>query len=179
MEADTKTLRRSFHMATALTRWDPSADFAAMRNLMDRFFDQPFPRFSFRNGEELGNATLSLDVVENGDTYVLKAAIPGVDPKDVDISVDDDVLTIRGEFNKQEESGDETYLRRELRYGAFERQLRLPPTVDPEKAEAAFEHGILKLTLPKKPEARARSIKITPQGVIEGAKDGAHANDQN
>jgi HSP20 family protein len=59
-------------------------------------------------------------------------------------------------------------LRRELRYGSFQRQLRLPPTVDAEKAQATFEHGVMKLTLPKKPEARSRSFKITPQGVIEG-----------
>lgn len=155
-------------MATSLTRWDPAADFAAMRNVMDRIFDQPLNRLSFRGGEDLGNSSLSLDVVENGDTYVIKAAVPGVDPKDVEISVDEDVLTIRGEFNKQEETGDETYLRREIRSGSFVRQLRLPPTVDPEKAQASFENGLLKLSIPKKPEARARSIKITPQGVIEG-----------
>jgi HSP20 family protein len=102
-----------------------------------------------------------------------------VDPKDVEISVDEDVLTIRGEFSKQEESSEENYLRREIRYGSFQRQLRLPPTVEPERAEATFEHGMLKLSIPKKPEARARSIKITPQGVIEGGQDGAHTNAQN
>jgi HSP20 family protein len=157
-------------MATTLTRWDPAADFAAMRNVMDRLFDQPFNRLPFRPNEDLGNTTLSLDVVENGDSYVVKAAVPGIDPKDVEISVDEDVLTIKGEFNKQEESSDENYIRREIRSGSFVRQLRLPPTVEPEKAEAKFEHGMLTLSIPKKAEAKARSIKITPQGVIEGAK---------
>lgn len=157
-------------MATALTRWDPSADFAAMRNLMDRFFDQPLGRLPFRPGEDLGTTNLSLDVVENGDTYVIKAAVPGIDPKDVEISVDEDVLTIKGEFSKQEETKDENYIRREIRTGSFQRQLRLPPTVEPEKAQASFEHGMLTLSIPKKAEARARSIKITPQGVIEGQK---------
>lgn len=166
-------------MATALTRWDPAADFAAMRTMMDRLFEQPFPRLPFRNGEELGAASLSLDVVETGDTYVIKAAVPGVEPKDVDISVDEDVLTIRGEFNKREESNEDNYLRREIRYGSFQRQLRLPPTVEPEKAEATFENGMLTLSLPKKPEARARSIKITPQGVIDAAQNGAQEHDQN
>jgi HSP20 family protein len=156
-------------MATALTRWDPAADFAAMRNVMDRLFDQPLVR-TLRSGEDLGNPTLSLDVIENGETYVIKAAVPGVDPKDVEISVDEDVLTIRGEFTKQEETSEENYLRREIRSGSFQRQLRLPPTVEPEKAEATFENGLLKLSIPKKPEARARSIKITPQGVIDGVK---------
>ena len=140
-----------------------------MRNVMDRLFDQPLVR-TLRSGEDLGNPTLSLDVIENGETYVIKAAVPGVDPKDVEISVDEDVLTIRGEFTKQEETSEENYLRREIRSGSFQRQLRLPPTVEPEKAEATFENGLLKLSIPKKPEARARSIKITPQGVIDGVK---------
>lgn len=159
-------------MATALTRWDPAADFAAMRNLMDRVFDTSFPRLvPFRNGgEDLGPANLNLDVLETGDSFVIKAAIPGVDPKDVEITVEDDVLTIKGEFEHKEEANEENYLRREIRYGAFQRQLRLPPTVDAEHAQAAFEHGMLRLSIPKKPEARARSIKITPQGVIEAQK---------
>lgn len=161
-------------MATALTRWDPAADFAAMRNVMDRLFEQPFTRLPFRTSEDLGNTTVSLDVVENGDSYVVKAAVPGVDPKDVEISVDEDVLTIKGEFNKQEETKDENYIRREIRSGSFLRQLRLPPTVEPEKAEAKFEHGMLTLSIPKKAEAKARSIKITPQGVIEGEKVGTN-----
>lgn len=157
-------------MATALTRWDPSGDFAAMRNVMAGLFDQGFGRFpALRNGEDLGPASLTMDVVENGDSFVVRAAVPGVEPKDVDISVEEDILTIKGEFSTREEKEEENYLRREIRAGAFQRQLRLPPTVDAERAEAKFEHGMLTLTLPKKPEARARSIKITPNGVIEGA----------
>jgi HSP20 family protein len=155
-------------MPTTLNRWDPSADFSVIRNVMDRFFDQPAVRRQFRVGEDLGPSALSVDVVETGDTYVIKAAVPGVDPNDVEISVEEDVLTIRGEFTKQEESSEENYLRREIRFGSFQRQLRLPPTVEPEKAQATFENGLLKLSIPKKPEARARSIKITPNGVIEG-----------
>ncbi len=158
-------------MATALSRWDPAGDFAAMRNVMDRLFDQGVGRFpALRNSEDFGPATLTMDVVETGESFVVKAAVPGVDPKDVDISVDEDVLTIKGEFSHREEKEEENYLRREIRSGSFQRQLRLPPTVEPEKAEATFEHGMLTLTLPKKPEARARSIKITPNGVIEGEK---------
>ncbi|WP_322796379.1 Hsp20/alpha crystallin family protein [Tepidiforma sp.] len=157
-------------MATALTRWDPAAEIAAMRNWMDRVFQESFGRFpAFRNGsEDLGPISLALDVIEQPDSYVIKAAVPGVDPKDVEITVEDDVLTIRGQFEHKEEANEANYLRREIRYGSFERQLRLPPTVDAEKANASFEHGMLRLVLPKKPEARARSIKITPQGVVEG-----------
>lgn len=156
-------------MPNAITRWDPASEFTTMRNLMDRLFDQSFGRLpSIRGGEDLGPSSLGLDVIETGENFVVKAAVPGVDPQDVDISVEDDVLTIKGEFQQKDETSEENYLRRELRYGNFQRTLRLPPTVDAEHAEAHFEHGMLKLTLPKKPEARARSIKITANGVIEG-----------
>jgi HSP20 family protein len=157
-------------MATTLTRWDPAAELAGVRQLFDRFFDQGFGRFpSLRpNGEDFGSQSLALDVYETNDELVVKAAVPGVDPKDVDIEVDDDVLTIRGEYAKKDEGSEGGYHRRELHWGKFERAMRLPPTIDAGKAQARFEHGMLTLTLPKKEEARARTLKITPQGVIEG-----------
>ncbi|MGH2610917.1 MAG: Hsp20/alpha crystallin family protein, partial [Tepidiformaceae bacterium] len=113
-------------MATTLTRWDPFNEVSAMRNVMDRLFDQSLGRFPSlaRAGEDLGIGTLGLDVYETNDEYVVKAAVPGVDPKDVEISVDDDVLTIKGEFAQREDVNEEGWLRRELRYGGFHRQLR-------------------------------------------------------
>ena len=163
-------------MPNSLTRWDPMTELASMRGMMDRLFDQGFGRFpALRSfGEELnGNGGVGLDVFETNDDFVVKASVPGVEPKDVEITVEDDVLTIKGESEHREETKEGQYLRREIRTGSFSRSLRLPPTVDAEKAEAAFEHGILKLTLPKRPEARAKSFKITPSGVqdvIEGEK---------
>jgi len=155
-------------MSSTLTRWDPFAELASMRSAMDRIFDHSLSRFpSFRgNGEELGTPEVALDLYETNDEFVVKAAVPGIDPKDVDISVDEDVLTIRGEYERRGQVDEDRYLRRELHWGSFARQLRLPPTVDAEHASASFENGILTLTLPKKPEARARVIKITPQGMI-------------
>lgn len=158
-------------MASSVNRWDPLTEVSAMRNAMDRIFEQSVGRLpTFRGGEDLGMSALGMDVFETNDSYVVKAAIPGVDPKDVDISIDDDVLTISGEFEQKDESKEENYIRREMHYGSFRRSLRLPPTVDADKANAEFEHGIMKLTLPKRPEARARSLKITPQGVVEAGK---------
>lgn len=157
-------------MSSTLTRWDPFAELASMRSAMDRIFDHSLSRFpSLRtNGEEIAASDLALDVYETNDEFVVKAAVPGIDPKDVDISVDDDVLTIRGDYERRDQVDEDRYLRRELHWGGFARQLRLPPTVDAEHANASFENGILTLTLPKKPEARARVIKITPHGVIAG-----------
>lgn len=158
-------------MARTLTRWEPFADFANMRTVFDRMFDENFPRFAaLRNAEDVGGYNLGVDVYETPGELVVKAAIPGVDPKDVDISVEEDVLTIRGETRHEEEAAEDHFIRRELRYGAFQRTLRLPPTVDADKATASFEHGVLKLQLPKRPEAKARSIKITPHGVIEAGQ---------
>lgn len=156
-------------MATALTRWDPFGELAGMRSVLDRLFDDGFPRSLHRASEELGPGALGIDIIENGEELVVKAHVPGIDPKDVDISIEDDVLTIKGETRAEEEKKEDNYLRRELRYGSFLRSLRLPPTVDAEKATAQFENGELRLRLPKKPESKARSIKITPQGVIDGA----------
>lgn len=155
-------------MPTSLTRWDPASEFNTMRSLMDRFFEQGRGRLPFRMGEDLGPSSLALDVIETGEDFVVKAAVPGIDPADIDISVEDDVLSIKGEFQGDEETNEDSYLRRELRFGSFQRTLRLPPTVDAERAQAKFEHGVLTLTLPKKPEARARSIKITTNGVVDG-----------
>ena len=149
-------------MATTLTRWDPFNELTNVRSVMDRLFDQRFGRFPGARAasEELGPASLGIDVYETTTEYVVKAAVPGIAPEELDISVEDEVLTIRGEFRQETEVSEDTYLRKELRTGAFQRALRLPPTVDAENASAAFEHGVLKLTLPKKPEAQARSIKI-------------------
>lgn len=161
-------------MATAISRWDPTTDITSMRNMMDRLFEGSFGRFpAFRPAsEELGAAALGLDVYETNDALVVKAAIPGVNPQDLDIAVEDDVLTIKGEFKQESSSDENQYHRRELRYGSFERSLRLPPTVDAERAEATFENGMLKLEVPKKAEAKARSIKITPRGVISDSGTG-------
>jgi len=160
-------------MARALARWDPFTEIANMRSAFDRIFEDNFPRPARAGGEEIGGGNLGLDVYETPEEFVIRAAVPGVEPKDVEITVDEDVLTISGESRKEEEVKEEHYHRRELRVGSFQRSLRLPPTVDPEKATASFENGLLKLSIPKKPEAKARSIKITPQGVIQGEKAAA------
>lgn len=152
---------------STLVRWDPTAEFNSLRSAMDRLFEQSFGRTANGRSDELETRTLSLDVIETNTDFVVKAAIPGVDPKDVDITINDDVLTISGQYKSEAEEKDHAYIRRELHWGGFHRSLKLPPTVEADKANAKFEHGMLELTLPKRPEARSRSLKITPQGVIE------------
>jgi len=128
---------------------------------MDRLFG---PRILAWEPAELGFA---LDVYENDDALVVKAALPGVRPDEVDISVTDDILTIKGETKSEEETKDGSYHRRELRYGAFARSIALPTLVNHDKAEATFENGILTVTLPKAEEVKPKSIKIAAHGVTE------------
>jgi HSP20 family protein len=132
---------------------------------MDRLFGDFFgPRVMTWEPAELGFA---LDVYETDDVLVVKGALPGVRPEEVDISVTDGVLTIKGETKSEEENKDENYHRRELRYGAFSRSVALPTRVDHDKAEAKFENGMLTISLPKAEEVKPKSIKIAAHDVVE------------
>ena len=159
-------------MVSSITRWDPWREMSEFRRTMDRMFGDGLSRLmELRPGyEDTGPYALECDVSEGPDRLVVKAAIPGIKPEDVEINVEDDVLTIRGQHQEEQASENESYLRRELHWGAFERSLRVPPTVDADRAEAHFEHGLLTVTLPKRPEAQPKKIKITAQPMIEGEK---------
>ena len=150
-----------------LMRWDPFDDMRGLRHRMDRLAEDFFhgPRVFTWQPAELGFA---LDVYETDEALTVKAALPGVRPDEVDISVTGDVLTIKGETKSEEETKSENYHRRELRYGAFARSVPLPTRVNHEKAEATFENGVLTVTMPKAEEVKPKSIKIAARGVIEG-----------
>ena len=149
-----------------LMRWDPFDDMRGLRQRMDRLFGDFFsPRVLTWEPAELGFA---LDVYETDEALMVKGALPGVRPEEVDISVTGDVLTIKGETKSEEETNDGNYHRRELRYGSFARSIPLPTRVNHDKAEATFENGILTVTLPKAEEVKPKSIKIAAHGVIEG-----------
>lgn len=104
--------------------------------------------------------TPSLDVSETKNNIVVKAEAPGVDPKDIDISLTGDVLTIKGEKRQEKEEKEQNYHRVERSYGVFARSVRLPQEVQSDKIEANYKKGILKITLPKSEEAKKKEIKI-------------------
>jgi HSP20 family protein len=133
---------------------DPFTDTAPLRQAMERLFEESFPRPSRR--------WLAVDVYETADALVIKAALPGLKPDEVDIAIDGDTLTITGEFKADEASTEHEYHRRELYVGGFERALRLPERFETEKAAAAFENGMLTLTVPKVERAAVRHIKVQP-----------------
>lgn len=141
-------------MSTALTRWDP---FAELRSQFDRMLDEVMV-----DGRER-TWTPAIDVVREKDKLVIRADIPGVKPEDVKVEVEDDVLTVSGEHEERKEEKDKHYVRRERRYGAFQRSLVLPPDVDPEKIEAKTKDGVLEVTVPLPKEAKKKPITITPK----------------
>jgi HSP20 family protein len=141
-------------MAT-LTRWQPLHELATMRNdmdhLMERFFVDPFfgnaPVWSQRNGSAWN---LALDVAEDADFYIVKASIPGINPEDLDITLTDNVLTIKGETKAEQEAKETNWHVRERRYGTFMRSVTLPAPVEADKVEAFNEHGVLTLRIPNR-----------------------------
>jgi HSP20 family protein len=141
-----------------IIRWEPFNELVSLRDAMDRLFEESIIRprgmiESFAEG-------LAVDMFQTKDEVIVKAAIPGVKPEDIDVSVSNDVLTIKGEFKQEENVERENYIRRERRFGSFSRALPLPLPVNVEKASAEFEHGILKLVLPKAEEVKPKSIEI-------------------
>jgi HSP20 family protein len=147
---------------TNLTRWDPFRGSISLREAMDRLFEEsfvhPFGRWPLLEGEA---RPLALDLSETEEDLVVEASLPGFDSKDVDISIVGNTLTIKGEKkqeNEKEEKG--KYHLRERRYGAFQRTITLPTDVDADAAEAIFENGELKLTLPKVEAARPKRIEL-------------------
>jgi len=110
-------------------------------------------------GERAGFAP-SVDVYETKDAVHVDAQLAGVDPKDVEISIDNDILTLRGETKKQSEVDDKNFYRKEVRHGSFFRRVALPVPVVSEKAEATYAEGLLKVTVPKAEPKKAKTIKI-------------------
>ncbi|HEY67840.1 MAG TPA: Hsp20/alpha crystallin family protein [Thermoflexia bacterium] len=147
-----------------MVRWEPFRDLISLREAMDRLFEESFVRPRTGWLAPLGAETLAVDMYETDDAIVVKTAIPGVKPEDVDVSIAGDTLTIKGETKAEEEVKEENYIRRERRYGSFCRSLTLPVPVVADDAEAEFENGILTLTLPKAEEVRPKTIKVKAKG---------------
>lgn len=143
---------------TNLVQWDP---FAEIRSTMDRLFEQGFSRpWRLLNVAEY-QATFPADIWETDEAIEVVAALPGVRPDDVDIAVVGNVLNIKASAHEPEAAQTQrNYFRRELQYGSYARSFSLPVSVEPDKAEARYEHGMLYLTLPKAESVRPKQIKI-------------------
>jgi HSP20 family protein len=126
-----------------------------MDRLFDRFFEPPWTE-----SMGLGDWTPALDVTEGKDAITVTAEVAGVEPKDITVSLEGDVLTIKGEKEQKKEEKDERYHRVERSWGAFVRSVRLPASVDSGKVNAAFKNGVVTITLPKAPGAKGTTIPV-------------------
>ncbi|MCK6481363.1 MAG: Hsp20/alpha crystallin family protein [Planctomycetes bacterium] len=144
-------------MNTKLTRFDPFTGLTRWGEDLDQFFND-----FWRTGASAEASLLSpaIDVAENEGALTVSAELPGLERKDIDLTVKDGVLMLRGEKRMEEESRDRKYHRIERRYGSFYRALALPDTVDADRVDAAFRNGVLTVTLPKRPESKPRNISI-------------------
>lgn len=128
------------------------------RREWDGFFDRVFGQGSALSGGE--SLWPSVDVSESKGKYTVTAELPGLEAKDVDVSIEGDVLTIRGEKKKESEEEGENFHRVERSYGSFSRSFRLAGHVNPDKVKAKFKNGVLTLTLPKSAETVGRQIEV-------------------
>jgi len=127
-------------------------------NLFDRFFDLDFP--SSRRFFGRGDWDPRVDLIEGKDILTVKAEIPGCDPKDIDVRLDERLLTIKGEKRQEKEEKDDNFHRVERAYGSFMRNINLPAEVDQENIDASYKKGVLKLVFKKTKETEGKKIEI-------------------
>ena len=140
-----------------LIPWKPAREMMTLREAMDRLFDDAFTSpLSLRDGW----SAPAIDMYQTDDEVVVRAALPGIKPDDVQINITGDVLHIKGEMKHEEEKQEKAWHMREQRWGAFERSIALPTDVVADKAKAEFENGVLTVTLPKAEEVKPKTINI-------------------
>jgi HSP20 family protein len=142
-----------------LVRIDPFRELAGLQDRVNRIFGDPA---RFTNGQEPSWTSWSpaVDILEKGDNLVLRAELPGMNEKDIDVSVENGVLSLRGERKSNVEDKSENFHRTERYYGTFSRTFSLPTTVDVSKIHATYKDGILEVTLPKAETAKPKRVEI-------------------
>ena len=145
---------------TLIRRTNPLGELVSLRQAMDRLFEDSFVRSRWSGGSD--EHQLALDVYATPDSLVVEAALPGVKPEDVDVSVLGDTLTISATTGSEQSRDDEGYSYREIRRGSFTRTVTLPGGLKADAATASFDNGMLRLSFPKAEEAKPRQIQIKP-----------------
>src|SRR6185295_1400283 len=148
-----------------IVRYDPFRDLRTLQEEVNRLFSTNLTRGFGEEGIGAGAWNPSVDIYENKDQIVLEAELPGMKRDDFELSVENNVITLRGErqFEKKEEA--DNYHRVERSYGSFTRSFTLPQSVSAEGATAEYRNGVLRVTLPKREETKARRIKISDEGA--------------
>jgi HSP20 family protein len=145
-----------------ISRWDPFAELTSLQERMNQLLNQPFSGFGSGPEQSLtySNFVPPVDVYEDEHGITLQAEIPGVDEKDLNVHVENNVLTMSGERKFENEEKKQNFHRIERRYGRFTRSFTLPPTADPQQINAEFENGLLRVTIAKREETKPKQIKI-------------------
>ncbi len=140
----------------SISRWEPFKEMMTLRQAMDRLFEESFVR-PMRGFEGTG-VYLPLDIYTTKEAVIIRASVPGVNPEDVEVTIEGSTVTIRGETKAPQEEG--TFLLQERRYGPFSRVIDVAMPIQADKAEASFENGVLTLTIPKAEEIKPKVIKV-------------------
>jgi HSP20 family protein len=147
-------------MIMNIIKYDPFRDLRSLQDEMNRLFSASFPRGS--NQEEMSTGwSPSVDIYESENRIVLEAELPGMKREDFELSIENNVVTLKGERRFEKKDEGDNYHRVERAYGSFTRSFNLPRTVSTEEIKADFKNGVLTVTVPKKEEAKARKIEIT------------------
>src|SRR3982751_3714785 len=145
---------------TVLTRWEPFREFATLQDRMNRLFRESYNDAGQDESLTTSRFAAAVDVYEDEHKITLKIEVPGIDEKDIDIRVENNLLTVHGERKFEKEEKEENFRRVERQYGSFTRSFTLPNTVDAEHVQAHYDKGILKVQLAKKAEAKPKQIKV-------------------
>jgi HSP20 family protein len=157
---------------TYLTRWDPFREMSTLQSTLNRILSQE----TTQSGDDLmtsGSFVPPVDIYEDENSFKLHVEVPGVKEGDIDIRLENNTLTLRGERKFESESKEENFRRVERRYGSFMRSFTLPNAVDPEKVSANYDNGVLEIQLTKRAEAKPKQIKVNIGGPTPKAVKGS------
>jgi HSP20 family protein len=154
---------------TVLTRWEPFREVSTLQDRMNRLFSEQFANLGTEESLAAGSFVPAVDVYEDEHAIQLKFEVPGLDEKEIDIRLENNLLTVKGERKIEKETKEENYRRIERRYGTFTRSFTLPTTVSSESVKASYDKGVLTISLPKKEAAKPKQIKIEVGKTLEAA----------
>jgi HSP20 family protein len=144
----------------AIVRWEPLREFTTLQNEMNRLFGSVFDAPAPGNGSTLRRWMPAMDLLETDSHFVLRADLPGMSEEDVNIEVEERVLTVSGERKAEHTERKDSYQRIERAFGSFSRSLTLPDGVDPEAVSASFDRGVLEVQIPKPEQRKPRKVSI-------------------
>ena len=151
-----------------LRYWDPFRELRHMQRTMNGLW-KGYPTGGY-DGAEVESWAVPLDVIHEGDDIIVRASLPGLDPDDIQVTLEENVLTIKAQTKAERESQEGNYLMKERRTGSFYRTLRLPDSVDTDKARPRYENGVLTISFPKVEAKKAKQLKVEVGKALEGKK---------